>query len=209
MTTTESPRPFVPGMGRDWLLPLYDPFTRLLGLDSVRRELLREAALRPRQRVLDIGCGTGSLAILAKRLFPEIEVVGLDPDPKALVRAGRKARRAGVEVTFERGYSDVLNHPDASFDRVFSSFMFHHLERREKEGTLRAIRRVLKPGGSLHLVDFGADGHHAHGRLADNGEQTILGLLSDSGLANAAKTSERALLKLVRIVHYRADRPIA
>jgi SAM-dependent methyltransferase len=223
MTTTESQRPFVPGMGVDWLLPLYDPFTRLLGLERVRREFLREADLRPGQRILDIGCGTGSLAILTKRLFPEVEIVGLDPDPKALTRAAAKARRAGVEVTFEHGFSDVLNHPDASFDRVFSSFMFHHLGRREKEGTLRAIGRVLKPWGSLHLVDFGgpeaADsahawrgprrhGLHAHGRLSDNGEQTILGLLNASGLANAAKTGERTLLGLVRIVCYRAEKPL-
>jgi ubiquinone/menaquinone biosynthesis C-methylase UbiE len=220
MTTTESQRPFVPGMGVDWLLPLYDPFTRLLGLERVRREFLREADLRPGQRILDIGCGTGSLAILTKRLFPETDVLGLDPDPKALARAVGKARRAGVEVAFEHGFSDVLNHPDASFDRVFSSFMFHHLGRREKEGTLRAIRRVLRPRGSLHLVDFGGPeaaagdgprrrGLHSHGRLSDNGEQTILGLLNASGLASAAKTGERTLLGLVRIVCYRAEKPLA
>jgi len=188
-TTTESQRTFVPGMGLDWLLPIYDPFTRLLGLGSVRRELLREADLRRGHRVLDIGCGTGSLVILAKQLFPEVDVVGLDPDPKALARAERKARRAGVDVTFERGFADALNHPEASFDRVFSSFMFHHLQRREKEATLRDVRRVLKPGGSLHLVDFGG---------ADA-----------TGLADAAKTGERKLLKIVRIVFYRDGKPLS
>lgn len=219
MTTTESQRPFVPGMGLDWLLPLYDPFTSLLGLDGARRELVRQADLRPGQRVLDIGCGTGTLVVLAKRLFPEVEVIGLDPDPKALARAERKAHRAGVHVTFERGFSDALDHAEASFDRIFSSFMFHHLERHEKERTLLAVRRVLKPEGSLHLLDFDgpdAAGHgthlrsvHSHQRLVDNNERTILDLCSESGLTNATRTEQRAVFGFVRIAYYRAGRSLA
>jgi ubiquinone/menaquinone biosynthesis C-methylase UbiE len=219
MTTTESQRPFLPGMGLDWLLPLYDPFTRLLGLDGARRELLRQADLRPGQRVLDIGCGTGGLIVLAKRLSPEVEAIGLDPDPKALARAERKAQRAGVHVTFERGFSDALDFGEASFDRVFSSFMFHHLERHEKARTLLAVRRVLKPDGSLHLLDFdGPDtaGHrthrrgvHSHHRLAVNNERTILSLFSESGLTNATRTEQRAVVGLVRIAYYRAGRSFA
>jgi ubiquinone/menaquinone biosynthesis C-methylase UbiE len=202
-TITESRRPFVPGMGVEWLLPFYDPFTALLGLDRTREDLLLQARLRPGHRVLDIGCGTGSLAVLTKRQFPDVEVVGVDPDDKALARAERKARRGGVAVEFVRGYSDELDRFAASFDRVFSSFMFHHLQRDEKERTLRAIRQVLKPGGSLHLLDFGG---HAHHRLADNDDRTILGLMTDAGLANATKTAERKVLRSIRMVYYRAER---
>jgi ubiquinone/menaquinone biosynthesis C-methylase UbiE len=211
-------RPFVPGMGVDWLLPLYDPFTTLLGLDRARRDLLLQADLRPGHRVLDIGCGTGSLVVLAKQLFPDLVVVGMDPDEKALARATRKAQRAGASIQFDRGFSDALGYPDASFDRVFSSFMFHHLERDKKEGTLRAIRRVLKPDGSLHLLDFGGPdsagrgpclrGLHSHHRLADNDDRTIIRLLSDAGLSHATKTAERSMLRLVRIVYYRAGRSL-
>jgi ubiquinone/menaquinone biosynthesis C-methylase UbiE len=164
-TTTTSTRPFVPGMGVDWLLPLYDPFIRLLRLDGTRLHLLVQAELEPGHRILDIGCGTGSLAVLAKQRFPDVDIVGVDPDERALARARRKALRAGMEVRFDRGFADALDYPDASFDRVFSSFMFHHLAREEKEAALRAVRRVLKPGGSLHLLDFGgphAAGHGSH-----------------------------------------------
>jgi ubiquinone/menaquinone biosynthesis C-methylase UbiE len=198
-------------MGVDWLLPVYDPFTRLLGLDRARRDLVLQADLRPGQRVLDIGCATGSLAVLVKQLFPEVEVVGVDPDVKALARAARKARRAGVAIHFDRGFSDALSYPDESFDRVFSSFMFHHLARDEKERTLREVRRVLKGDGSLHLLDFdgpesGGHGHglHAHRRLADNDERSILGLLSDAGFTSGVKVGERAVLGFVRIVYYRS-----
>jgi ubiquinone/menaquinone biosynthesis C-methylase UbiE len=217
-TITESGRRFVPGMGVDWLLPLYDPFTRLLGLDRARREFLVQADLRPGHRVLDIGCGTGSLTVLTKRRFPDVEVVGVDPDEKALARAARKARRAGVSVQFVRGFSDALDYPSASFDRVFSSFMFHHLERDEKERTLHEIQRVLKAGGSLHLMDFDGSepvgrhsrGHgvHAHRRLMGNDERTILALLTDAGLVNATKTADRTVLRLLRIACYRAERSL-
>jgi len=204
-TVSESRRPFLPGMGVDWLLPLYDPFTRLLGLDRARRDLLLEANLRPGHRLLDIGCGTGSLVVLAKQLFPAVHVVGVDPDGKALARAARKARRTGVNIEFDHGFSDALDYPDASFDRVLSSFMFHHLDRREKERTASEIRRVLKTGGTLHLLDFGV---HAHHRLADNDEGVILGLLRDAGLVNATKTAERMVLGFVRVVSYSARRSL-
>jgi ubiquinone/menaquinone biosynthesis C-methylase UbiE len=82
-------------------------------------------------------------------------VVGLDPDPKALAIAKRKAQRAGLAIQLDQGFSDGLPYPDASFDRVFSSLMFHHLKAEEKAATLREVRRVLRPGGSLHLLDFG------------------------------------------------------
>jgi ubiquinone/menaquinone biosynthesis C-methylase UbiE len=204
MTTMNEPRrPFVPGMGVDWLLPLYDPFTRLLGLDRERRELLFQADLRPGHRVLDIGCGTGSLAVLAKQLVPAVDIIGIDPDRKALARAAGKAQRAGAGIEFSHGFSDALDYPDASFDRVLSSFMFHHLDRPEKERTAREIRRVLKLDGSFHLLDFGP---HAHHRLAGNDHGTIAGALNDAGLTGVTKTTERVVLGFVRVIFYRARR---
>ena len=217
-TTTESTKPFVPGMGVEWLLPLYDPFTTLLGLNRARRQLVVQADLQPLQRVLDIGCGTGSLAALIKGRYPRVEVVGLDPDEKALTRAKRKAQRAGVPIQFDRGFSHALDYPSGSFDRVFSSFMFHHLERDDKERTLYEIRRVLNDAGSLHLLDFGGPesaGHgsrlrslHSHPRLHGNGETTILGLMTEAGLTGATKVGERKLMGAIRIAYYQARRSI-
>src|SRR5262245_8666218 len=101
-------RTFIPAAGRDWALPLYDPLVKLLGGDRARRALLDQAAIQTGHRVLDIGCGTGELIILIKSLHPGVDVVGLDPDPKALIRAKRKAERAAVIIQFDQGFSDGL-----------------------------------------------------------------------------------------------------
>ena len=195
---------YLPAAGHDWALPFYDPLVKLLGADTARRVLLDQAALGHAHRVLDIGCGTGTLAILIKRFHPDVAVAGLDPDPKALARAKRKAQRAEVSIQFDQGSADDLPYPEASFDRVFSSFMFHHLQAEQREKTLCEVRRVLAPGGSLHMLDFGRPEAQLHGLLArwlhsshhleDNSESRILTLMHQAGFVSAKKTMERAML---------------
>src|SRR5512147_1850064 len=101
-------RHFVPAAGADWLLPLYDPLTRLLGTGSALARLVEQAKLAAGQRVLDLGCGTGALTLTAKRAQPGIEIVGVDPDARALARARHKAERAGLAIRFEQGFGDAL-----------------------------------------------------------------------------------------------------
>ena len=197
-----SPRPFHPAAGRDIFLPLYDPLTRLFGFGAIRDALLAQANVQPHHRVLDIGCGTGTLSAGIKQRHPDATVTGLDPDPKALARARKKAHRAGVAVTFDQGFADALPYPNAMFDRVVSSLMFHHLPREVKEGMLREVRRVLRPGGELHLLDF--TGAHGHGHLArlihppqglkDNAEDRVVVLMREAGLLDPQVVSGRKTL---------------
>ena len=212
--TMEEPRKtYLPGMGHDWLLPLYDPLQRLLGFESIHRQLVDQADIRPKLRVIEIGCGTGNLSILIKRHHPQAKVVGLDPDPKALARARRKAEREALSVQLDRGFAEELPYPDASFDRVFSAFMFHHLESDEKEKTLQEARRVLKPSGSLHLVDFGgakvgSDGfigrlQHRSERLRDNFGDRIPTLMRKAGFAVPTEVAHRVTI-FGRVTYYRA-----
>jgi ubiquinone/menaquinone biosynthesis C-methylase UbiE len=202
-------------MGRDWLLPLYDPFTRLIGVQSAHRQLVEQAELDSATRVLEIGCGTGNVALLVKRTRPQLAVVGLDPDPKALACAARKARRAGLTLELDRGFADQLPYPDASFDRVLSSLMFHHLEEDLRLASLREALRVLRPGGLLHLMDFGGDSHHLHGlarfarrshTLKDNWDDSIPTLMREAGFSEATETGHLTK-RIGRLTYYRATRP--
>jgi ubiquinone/menaquinone biosynthesis C-methylase UbiE len=215
-TIGQTQNTYLPAAGHDRALPLYDPLVKLLGIDAARMTLLDRAALQPSLHVLDIGCGTGTLAILLKRLHPGIDVVGLDPDPKALARASRKAKRAAASIRFDRGFSQNLPYPDASFDRVLSSFMLHHLDPDDKRAALREVRRVLKPGGLFHLLDFGGNatqGRHARifhstRRLKDNSDSQILKLLSDAGFVSPNNVMNGAvLLGLLRTSYYEASAP--
>lgn len=212
-------RSYLPAAGRDWALPLYDPLVKLLGADVARRALLEQAALGSAHRILDVGCGTGTLVTQIKRLYPLAEVVGLDPDPKALERARKKATRGRLSIAFDQGFSDELPYPDASFDRVFSAFMFHHLREQDKEKTLREIRRVLEPGGSLHLLDFkGAEPRegswlagriHSIHQLRDNSAGRILTLMNNAGLVDSRQVSDGALLLgHLRTAYYQSASPI-
>jgi ubiquinone/menaquinone biosynthesis C-methylase UbiE len=207
---------YLPAAGRDVFLPLYDPLTKLLGADRARRKLFDQAAVQPDHSILDIGCGTGTFAVAIKRWLPTVNVVGLDPDPKALARSHRKAMAAGVSIRFDEGFANALPYADASFDRVFSSLMFHHLPQNAKLPTLCEVRRVLKPGGSLHLLDFVEPGRRSHNPLArwlhaseqmeDNTQERILSRMSEAGLLDARPVAFDERL-FGRIVYYRASAP--
>jgi ubiquinone/menaquinone biosynthesis C-methylase UbiE len=210
----ESRKSYLPAARYDWALPLYDPVVRFLGADKARRLLLDHAAPGPGQQILDVGCGTGSLLILVKRMIPDVEVTGIDPDPQALARARRKAERECVSVQFDEGFSDELPYPDKSFDRVFSSFMFHHLPAGEKAETLSEVRRVLKAGGSFHMVDFGMPEStragllsrllHSGHRFEANAPSRVLALLREAGFAEATKTRDGSMF-IWRITYYKAQ----
>ncbi len=193
-------RSYMPALGKRWLLPLYDPLLSIFGVSATQRRLIEQAGIRSGFRVLDIGCGTGTLAVQIKRLHPEVDVIGLDPDPEALSIARRKANRAGLSVEFDRGFADHMSYPDASFDRVFSSFMLHHLKRDERSATLREIRRVLKTSGSLHLLDFTPRDNAPAGTLgrlfhrapheAHHFEGRVTSLMSEAGLIEAKEVAK-------------------
>ena len=137
----------------------------LLGRERAFREgLVTLADLEPGQSVLDVGCGTGSLAIAAKRRVGAAGTVdGLDASPEMIEAARRKAGKAGVEVTFTTGVVEALPYADGRFDVVMSTLMLHHLPSVARELCAREMRRVLKPAGRILAVDFGASSGHGHG----------------------------------------------
>ncbi|MBW1879726.1 MAG: methyltransferase domain-containing protein [Deltaproteobacteria bacterium] len=139
-----------------------------------RRRIITTARLESGQRVLDVGCGTGTLAVAAAEVVgTEGSVHGIDPAPEMIARARAKAEKAAASVAFEVGVIEALAFPDQSMDVVLSSLMFHHLTDQLKPLGLAEIRRVLAPGGRLVVVDFGKpDGMVAEVKAAGFGTVT-------------------------------------
>jgi ubiquinone/menaquinone biosynthesis C-methylase UbiE len=206
---------YIPAAGSDAFLPGYDLLTRVLGMNRVYDTLIAQAELADGQRVLEIGCGTGSVTVRAKRANQGAHLTGLDPDPLALARAQRKARGL-TGIRFERAYAQELPCGDGEFDRVLSSMMLHHLDGEVKAATAAEIHRVLRPGGVLHIVDVGgpmtaSDGlmarrmlrsPHIVGNLGD----AIPRLLRSVGFDCSVVGSRRHRF-VGRLTFYRATRP--
>jgi ubiquinone/menaquinone biosynthesis C-methylase UbiE len=150
---------FTPALGFHVLTPLYDRVVAMTTRErTFKRALLDQAAMEPGQQVLDVGCGTGTLAIAAQRRTQGVQVAGLDADPAVLAIATRKARDAGADIAFDLGRSSALPYADERFDRVLSSLFFHHLSWGDKLLTARQMHRVLRPAGELHVADWGRAG---------------------------------------------------
>lgn len=171
----------------------YDLLLWLLTLGretSFREKMLRFAALQAGESVLDIGCGTGTLAIAAKRqVGPAGMVSGVDASPEMLDRAEKKARRLSVEVSFKDGSAQSLPFPAAQFDVVLSTMMLHHLAKSSRQQMAGEVRRVLKPGGRALVIDFGRTEHnkksifdHIHGGHGRVDLKEVVDLLSSAGL---------------------------
>jgi ubiquinone/menaquinone biosynthesis C-methylase UbiE len=200
LTMTQHEPKYIPALSLNALTPFYDAFFRLTMREELfKRRLITEAKIRSGQRVLDLGCGTGTLTIMVKKAHPDSVVIGLDGDPQILKIARRKAKEAHSPITFDEGMAYQLHYPDASFDRVLSSMVFHHLTTEDKERTLTEIYRVLKPAGEFHLADFGVpQGFYAKvvsvlmrrfERVDDNVNGRIPEMFVKAGFS-VAKTSE-------------------
>tara|TARA_R110000782_G_scaffold30891_14_gene76621 strand:- start:8490 stop:9092 length:603 start_codon:yes stop_codon:yes gene_type:complete len=122
---------------------------------SFKQALIKQACFAPGQQVLDLASGTGTLAIWIKQHQPQAIITGVDADPSILSLASRKAQKTNVSVQFDHALSYSLPYLSAHFDRVISSLFFHHLSWENKERTVQEIFRVLKPGGELHVADWG------------------------------------------------------
>jgi SAM-dependent methyltransferase len=147
---------YIPALRFRALTGIYDPLIRLTTRERrFKRLLLEKANLQPGERVLDLGCGTGTLALAAKRAQPAASVTGLDADPEILARARAKAADEHAEITFVQGVATELPFPDCSFDAVLSTLFFHHLAPDAKRMTGGELVRVLVPGGRLRVADWG------------------------------------------------------
>lgn len=134
---------------------------------SNSRMVVEMAQIKPGEKVLDVGCGTGNLTLTARTYAgPAGSAVGIDPSPEMIEQARKNARRTGLDAVFELGLIEKIPYPDASFDVVINRLMIHHLPNDLKRRGFAEILRVLKPGGRLFIADFRASSRGLLGHLA-------------------------------------------
>lgn len=145
---------YVPANGRFLPTSIYDRSIAVTMREGAwRPRLVREVLAGQPGDVLDMGCGTGTLAIAMARAPGNARITGIDGDPEILQLARGKEGSEAIE--FVEGLADALPCPDGSFDRVVCSLLLHHLEPEVKRAALAEARRVLRAGGRLHVADFG------------------------------------------------------
>lgn len=156
MVKTKTKKNYIPAFRFDWLTPLFDPFIRVTVQESTfKKRIVQEASLNENSSVLDLGCGTGTLAVLLKQAYPWAQVTGLDADERILQIARSKVEKAGLTVSLDKGTASNLIYADNTFDLTVSSLMFHHLTWEDKSLALKEVYRILRPTGIFLLADFG------------------------------------------------------
>ena len=146
---------FVPALGYRGLTPAYDFMVRIATRERTwRNRLLEQLQPRAGEAILDVGCGTGTFAILCKQHTPGARVVGLDPDGEVLKIAAAKAHLAGVEIEWAQGYARDAARYDGEFDKAVSSLVFHQVRPDDKRHGIEAMFEAVRPGGEVHIADY-------------------------------------------------------
>ena len=155
---SDAHRDFVPALGKSGSLDRYDAAIALMTREKRwRSDLLRFAEPRPGERIVDIGCGTGTFAIALKQAAPESIVLAVDPDPAVLEIARAKAEDADAEIQCCEALGDELDSIDAlqQCDKIVSSLVLHQCPMDVKEAIAAQMFRLLQPGGTLFIADYG------------------------------------------------------
>lgn len=150
------PAAYIPALKYHFLTPIYDWFIRLTMPEvKVKNQLVQQAELQAGEKILDFGCGTATLTLLIEEQCTDGLVIGLDTDPEIVAIAKKKIsqKKSAITVLIYEGKN--LPFPDRTFDKVLSSWVFHHLTTSQKIAAFKEINRVLKPRGELHIADWG------------------------------------------------------
>lgn len=198
-------RSYVPALGDHRFSPFYDTTIALLTCERTwRRALVKQIDANPRDVVLDLGCGTGTLAIMLKRDCPSASIHGVDPDPNILTLAENKARDADVLVHFSQGFAQDVAEIAARVrpNKIVSSLVLHQVPLAAKRSIILNAFAVLKPGGEFHVADYGLQSSplmrlafrnvqalDGYANTQPNADGVLTQLMEDAGFAEVKETT--------------------
>ncbi len=194
----QGPGNYIPALRFHFLTRHFDTvLANTLKEEKFKSLLVKQANVRPGDRILDLGCGTGTLAVLLKQAVPTAHVVGLDADRAVLEIARKKAAEAEVEIEFHEALAWEAPFEPKSFERVVSSLVLHHLLDGDKLRTLQLVREWLRPDGELHIADWGK-AQNALMRVAFLGVQLL------DGFQTTTENVRRGLVPVLRDAGFRS-----
>jgi ubiquinone/menaquinone biosynthesis C-methylase UbiE len=150
------PITYIPALKYHFLTPIYDWFIRVTMPEmKVKKQLVEQVELHAEEQILDFGCGTATLTRLIEEQYADCEIIGLDTDTQILAMAKKKISQQKSSIILMKYRGDILPFPNGTFDKILSSWVFHHLTTPQKIAAFKEINRVLKPQGELHIADWG------------------------------------------------------
>lgn len=170
----------------------YDSYMKkiTLGRENALREMtVKLAGVKPGDSILEVGCGTGTLTLAAKRqVGPSGKVFGIDIIPGMIERSIQKAAQAALDVTFQLGNIEAIPFPENQFDVVMCSFMIFHMSEKVRRKGITEIYRVLKPQGKFLALDLGLPTHSVSKMVV----KTFLGFMLQHNLQELVPLMEEA-----------------
>lgn len=147
---------FIPALRFKWLTPLYDFLINItMPEKKIKQALIATANIPQGVKVLDFGCGTATLTMMVKEMYPGAKVTGIDVDREILDKAIEKVKEKKLDIFLLDYDGRQLPFQSNAFDRTVSCLVFHHLDTETKQKALAEIFRVLNKDGQLHIADFG------------------------------------------------------
>lgn len=207
---------YIPALRFKWLTPLYDFLVSITMPEKKFKEsLIMASDISDEHRVMDFGCGTATLTIMTKQMYPTANVTGIDVDKAILDKATNKIKEKKLDVLLLDYPGKKLPFNNESFDRVISSLVFHHLDTDSKKLALAELYRVLSNDGQIHIADFGRSdswtqrilfniirGFDGFKSTDANAKGLLPKIITDAGFENVSITSRfKTIFGEIQIIH--------